>query len=40
MRAIVERFVNTRPSATEAETMQSGFLFAVAGVESIGADGR
>ena len=41
MRAIVERFVNTRPSATEAETMQSadGFLFAVAGVEDIGADG-
>ena len=41
MRAIVERFVNTRPSAPEAETMQSadGFLFAVAGVEDIGADG-
>jgi hypothetical protein len=41
VRAIVERFVNTRPSATEAETMQSadGFLFAVAGVEDIGADG-
>jgi hypothetical protein len=40
VRAIVERFVNTRPSAPEAETMQSadGFLFAVAGLEDIGAD--
>ncbi len=38
--ALVERFANTRPSATEAEAMQSGYLFAVAGVEAIGADGR
>ena len=40
--ALVERFANTHPSATEAEAMQSGFLplFAVAGVDAIGADGR
>ena len=38
--ALVERFANTRPSATEAEATQSGYLLAVAGVEGMDADGR
>jgi hypothetical protein len=40
MRAFLERFANTDPSATEAEFAMSGYSFAVAGVETIGRDGR